>query len=97
MHTFQFDAMKSTTSTGQWLDIQKAAAAAQGQNNPIFKGNVGEYNGVLMHKHRNVIRRSDAVLAPTCRPPARCSWARRPAWWPTATTARAPATSGPRK
>ncbi len=60
MHTWQFDALKSTTSTGQWLDIQKAAAAAQGQNNPIFKGNVGEYNGVLMHKHRNVIRFSTA-------------------------------------
>jgi N4-gp56 family major capsid protein len=60
MHTWQFDAMKSTTSTGQWLDIQKAAAAAQGQANPIFKGNVGDYNGVVMHKHRNVIRRSDA-------------------------------------
>jgi N4-gp56 family major capsid protein len=60
MHTWQFDAMKSTTSTGQWLDIQKAAAAAEGRKNPIFKGNVGEYNGVVMHKHRNVIRRSDA-------------------------------------
>ena len=60
MHTWQFDAMKSTTSTGQWLDIQKAAAAAEGRKNPIFRGNVGDYNGVLMHKHRNVIRRSDA-------------------------------------
>jgi N4-gp56 family major capsid protein len=60
MHTYQFDAVKSSTATGQWLDIQKAAAAAQGQSNPIFKGNVGDYNGVLMHKHRNVIRRSDA-------------------------------------
>jgi N4-gp56 family major capsid protein len=59
MHTWQFDAMKSSTSTGQWLDIQKAAAAAEGRKNPIFKGNVGEYNGVLMHKHRNVIRQSD--------------------------------------
>lgn len=58
-HVFQFDAMKSNTATGQWLDIQKAAAAAQGHKNPIFKGNVGDYNGVLMHKHRNVIRFSD--------------------------------------
>jgi N4-gp56 family major capsid protein len=59
MHTWQFDSVKSNTATGQWLDIQKAAAAAQGQKNPIFKGNVGDYNGVLMHKHRNVIRSSD--------------------------------------
>jgi N4-gp56 family major capsid protein len=59
MHTWQFDAMKTSTTTGQWLDIQKAAAAAQGQKNPIFKGTVGDYGGVIMHKHRNVIRRSD--------------------------------------
>lgn len=56
MHTFQFDALKSSTSTGQWLDIQKAAAAAQGQKNPIYSGATGEYNGVVMHKHRNVIQ-----------------------------------------
>jgi N4-gp56 family major capsid protein len=59
MHTWQFDALKSTTATGQWLDIQKAAAAAQGQNNPLFKGTLGDYNGVALHKHRNVIRFSD--------------------------------------
>lgn len=59
MHTFQFDALKASTATGQWLDIQKAAAASQGQKNPIFMGSVGEYNGVVMHKHRNVIQFSD--------------------------------------
>lgn len=59
MHTFQFDALKSSTSTGQWLDIQKAAAAAQGQGNPLFKGTLGEYNGVGLFKHRNAIRFSD--------------------------------------
>jgi N4-gp56 family major capsid protein len=59
MHTFQFDALKSDTSTGQWLDIQKSAAAAQGQANPIFKGAEGKYNGVVLHKHRNVVRFSD--------------------------------------
>lgn len=60
MHTFQFDALKSTTATGQWLDIQKAAAAAQGQSNPIFKGSEGKYAGVILHKHRNVVGWSDA-------------------------------------
>jgi N4-gp56 family major capsid protein len=59
MHTFQFDALKSTTAQGQWLDIQKAAAAAQGKGNPIFSGALGEYNGAILHKHRNVIRFSD--------------------------------------
>ena len=59
MHTFQFDAMKSSTTTGQWLDIQKAAAAAQGAKNPIFSGALGEYNNVILHKHRNVIQFND--------------------------------------
>jgi len=59
MHTFQFDAMKSNTATGQWLDIQKAAAGAQGQGNPIFKGAEGMYADVILHKHRNVIGFAD--------------------------------------
>lgn len=59
MHTFQFDALKSDTSTGQWLDIQKAAAAAEGRDNPIFKGTEGMYANTILHKHRNVVRFSD--------------------------------------
>lgn len=59
MHVFQFDSLKSNTATGQWLDIQKAAAASQGQKNPIFEGSEGMYHSVILHKHRNVIRFSD--------------------------------------
>jgi N4-gp56 family major capsid protein len=59
LHTFQFDAMKSNTATGQWLDIQKAAAAAQGQKNPIFTGAEGMYADTVIHKHRNVVGFSD--------------------------------------
>jgi N4-gp56 family major capsid protein len=61
MHTFQFDALKSdtTSTTGFWLEIQKAAAAAEGRKNPIFDGSDGMYAGVILHKHRNVIRFSD--------------------------------------
>ncbi|MCY1167127.1 major capsid protein [compost metagenome] len=59
MHTFQFDALKSNTNTGQWLDIQKAAAAAEGRKNPIFDGSEGMYADVILHKHRNVIGFSD--------------------------------------
>jgi len=59
MHTFQFDALKSDTATGSWLDIQKAAAAAEGSKNPIFTAAEGMYNNVILHKHRNVIRFSD--------------------------------------
>lgn len=59
MHTFQYDAMKSNTSTGQWLDIQKAAAAAEGSKAPLFKNSGGMYADVVLHKHRNVVGFSD--------------------------------------
>lgn len=55
-HTFQYDAMKSNTSTGQWLDIQKAAAAAQGSSALLFKNSGGMYADCVIHKHRNVMR-----------------------------------------
>jgi N4-gp56 family major capsid protein len=56
MHTFQEDDLRANTNTGQWLDIQKAAAGAEGRNNPLFKGSLGMYRGVILHSHRNVIR-----------------------------------------
>lgn len=56
MHTYQEDALRANTSTGQWLDIQKAAAAAEGRNSPLFKGGLGMYRKVILHSHRNVIR-----------------------------------------
>lgn len=51
--------LRTNATAGQWLDIQKAAAAAEGRNNPIFKGNLGLYNDVVLHKHKSVIRFSD--------------------------------------
>lgn len=60
MHTFQEDDLRSNTQTGQWLDIQKAAAGAEGRNNPLFKGSLGMYRGVILHSHRNVIRFNNA-------------------------------------
>lgn len=56
MHTWQEDALRANTGTGQWLDIQKAAAAAEGRSNPLFKGTLGMYRGVILHSHKNVIR-----------------------------------------
>lgn len=56
MHTWQEDDLRSNTNTGQWLDIQKAAAASEGRNNPMFKGSLGMYRGCILHSHRNVIR-----------------------------------------
>ena len=60
MHTFQEDDLRSNTNAGQWLDIQKAAAASEGRNNPMFKGSLGMYRGVILHSHRNVVRFSNA-------------------------------------
>lgn len=54
----EYDTRTSATA-GQWLDIQKAAAGAEGRNNPIFKGALGMYNGVVLHEHKNVIRFTD--------------------------------------
>jgi N4-gp56 family major capsid protein len=59
LHPYQVTDLRTNMSTGQWTDIQKAAAAAQGQGNPLFTGAIGEYRGVIMHSHRNVIRFSD--------------------------------------
>ncbi|MFO0315382.1 MAG: N4-gp56 family major capsid protein [bacterium] len=60
MHTFQEDDLRSNTNIGQWIDIQKAAAGAEGRNNPMFKGSLGMYRGVILHSHRNVIRFNNA-------------------------------------
>ena len=59
MSPFQEYDLRTNTSTGQWMDIQKAAAAAEGKKNPIFQGGLGMINNAVLHKHRNVIRYSD--------------------------------------
>lgn len=51
--------LRTNVSTGQWLDIQKAAAGATGRNNPIFKGGLGMYNNVVLHEHDGVIQFDD--------------------------------------
>lgn len=45
--------------TGGWLEIQKAAAAAEGKSNPIFTGGLGMINNVILHSHESVIRSKD--------------------------------------
>lgn len=48
-----------TADTNGWVEIQKAAAAAEGKANPIFKGGLGMLNNVVLHEHESVIRFSD--------------------------------------
>lgn len=59
MHPFQAYAMRTNASTGQWLDLQKAAASAEGRNNPIFKGALGMHNNVVLQEHKSVILSND--------------------------------------
>jgi N4-gp56 family major capsid protein len=60
MHSWQEDDLRKSTTTGDWLDIQRAAAGAEGRNNAMFKGGLGMYRGVILHSHRNVIRFNNA-------------------------------------
>jgi N4-gp56 family major capsid protein len=50
--------MRVADTTG-WLDFQKAAAAAEGKNNPIFKGGLGLLGNTVLHSHRSSIRFTD--------------------------------------
>lgn len=55
LHHNQITDMRTNTSTGQWMDIQKAAM--QGGNvskNPIYTGAAGEYNGVIIHASNRI-------------------------------------------
>lgn len=59
MHPFQEYDLRTNTSSAQWLDVQKAAAAAEGRKNPIFRGGLGMYNNVVLHAHDSAIRFDD--------------------------------------
>ncbi len=53
LHPYQVTNMRTTTSVGQWLDIQKAVVAGGGKN-AIYNGSIGEYNGVVLHEATRV-------------------------------------------
>ncbi len=59
MHPFQAHDLRVQTGEGSWLDIQKAAAGAEGRDNPIFKDNLGMIGNTILHKHKSVVRFSD--------------------------------------
>jgi N4-gp56 family major capsid protein len=51
LHPYQVYALRGNTSTGQYIDIQKAAmTGGQVANNPLYTGALGEYNGVILHE-----------------------------------------------
>lgn len=55
LHPYQVYDLRTSTSTGQWLDIQKAAmSGGKVGENPIFSGALGVYNGVILHESTRV-------------------------------------------
>lgn len=60
MHPFQWHSIRTASATNGWLDLQKAAAGAQGAQSPIFRGSLGMYNGVVLHQHNTVTLAADA-------------------------------------
>ncbi len=56
MHIFQAFALRKSVSNNDWMDLHKNT---DGQTSLIYKNALGEFNGVVLHKHRNVIRFSD--------------------------------------
>ena len=52
LHPSQVTSLRTSTNTGQWLDIQKAAMqGGRIADNPIFTGALGVYNGVVLKKN----------------------------------------------
>ena len=58
MSPFQEHDLRVADEKG-WLEIQKAAAAAEGRKNPLFQGGLGMINNVVLHSHESVIRYND--------------------------------------
>lgn len=54
LHPYQVTDLRQNTSTGQWLDIQKAVYQGQREKNPIYSGALGEYNGVILHSSTRI-------------------------------------------
>ena len=55
MHPYQVYDMRRSTSSGEWLDIQKSSLMGTGSDrNPIFTGALGVYNGVVLRMAHDV-------------------------------------------
>jgi N4-gp56 family major capsid protein len=71
MHPSQSTDMRQNTSTGQWLDIERAAMTGGDiGDNPIFWNSLGMYHGVLMHENSrvtNAVSNAGAAVANTKR------------------------------
>ncbi len=59
MDPYQAFNLRRNTTTNDWADIQKAIVSAAGKNNEFYKGGLGVWNSVVLHKHQNCIRYTD--------------------------------------
>lgn len=63
LHPYQVTDLRTNTATGQWVDIQKAAmTGGEIEDNPIFDGSLGVYNGTILHED---VRVTNGVSATT--------------------------------
>lgn len=71
MHPSQTTDMRTSTSVGQWLDIEKAAmTGGDVAENPIFWESIGMYHGTLLHENSrtpNAVSNAGAVVSNTKR------------------------------
>lgn len=58
MHIWQAYDLRTSTSTNDWIDLHKHT---DNQKSLIYQNALGEYNGMVLHKHRNVIRMDTTV------------------------------------
>lgn len=66
LHPYQVYDLRTSTSTGQWFDIQKAAmAGGKDSGSPIYTGALGEYNGVVLHAASRVPQGVNSASAVT--------------------------------
>lgn len=55
LHPYQITDLRTSTSTGQWLDITKAAMqGGEITGNALYTGSLGEYNGVILRSSFDV-------------------------------------------
>jgi len=58
MHIWQAYTLRNAVSTNDWVDVHKNT---DGQKSLIYQNALGEWNGMILHKHRNVIRMDTTI------------------------------------
>lgn len=59
MSLYQEYDLRTAAGTSGWLEIQKAAAGAEGNKSKIFKGGLGMIANTILHCHKSTVRFND--------------------------------------